>query len=147
MTTKFLSAYDQAVRYLGVKMHSRADLETKLLRKGHDSTEVRQVLSQLEEEGFIDDAKYAEIFLKNLMTYKTFGYYGIRNKLLQKKINKSLVDSLLRKELSLHKEGEIARRFVQKPNQMGRSKKSLALALRQKGFRTEIIVQILNSNI
>ncbi|OGE84807.1 MAG: hypothetical protein A3J48_01165 [Candidatus Doudnabacteria bacterium RIFCSPHIGHO2_02_FULL_46_11] len=141
MKQKQLSAYDQAVKYLGVKMYARADLAYKLSAKGYKPTEIEETLLILEQDGFINDQKYAEIYLRNLMDYRSFGYYGIRSKLLQKRLDKNLIDSLLKQNLNERQEAEIALRFSKKPANSGRTKESIIQSLRQRGFRTTAILR------
>src|SRR3990167_7383475 len=95
-----ISLYDQALKYLNIKLYSYAELKERLIRKGYDSEEVREVLDQLVAEGLINDRLYAETFLRNLISYRGFGYYGIRNKLIQKKLDRGMVDQLLKKSVT-----------------------------------------------
>ena len=135
--------YDQALKYLNIKLYSYAELKERLLRKGYDSEEVREVLDQLVAEGLINDRLYAETFLRNLISYRGFGYYGIRNKLIQKKLDRGLVDQLLKKSVTSSVEEDLALRFLKKPVNAGRSKESLISALKTKGFRTDAIIKVL----
>jgi regulatory protein len=52
------SLYAQAIRYLSIRDHSRAQLRTKLLR-GSASGQVDEVLDRLGAERLLDDARYA----------------------------------------------------------------------------------------
>jgi regulatory protein len=140
-----LSLYDQALKYLNIKMHSRQDLFAKLKRKGFEDAEINGVLNQLEAQGFVNDTLYAETFLRNLIEYRTFGYFGIRAKLMLKRLDKNLIDRLLRTAVSEEVEERIARRFAQKASNASRSKESLAQAMRQRGFRTTAILGIVNN--
>lgn len=54
------SAYDGAIRYLARRSHSRAELERKLRRRGHDEGEVQAALARLADLGYLDDARFAE---------------------------------------------------------------------------------------
>lgn len=143
--TPKLPLYDQAIRYLSLKMHSKEDLAAKLANKGYERSQIDQILGQLEEEGLINDEKYAQIFLQNLIEYRSFGYYGIRNKLVLKRLNKELVDRLLESSLDEEAELAIGRKFLAKSINKKRSQSSLASALRQKGFRTSVIIKLLKS--
>ncbi len=143
MTPKISSAYDEAVKYLNIKMYSRGELESRLLRKKYEPAEVGAALEVLTTEGLLNDHLYAETYLENLISYRTFGYYGIRNKLLQKKLDRNLVDRLLKRRLDLGSEKTIARRFLKKTANTGRARESLIRALRQKGFRTEVLLSVI----
>ena len=143
MTKKRISAYEQALKYLGLKMYSSGDLLFRLTNKGYENSEIEKALVQLEREGFVSDKSYARIYLENLMNYRSFGFYGARVKLLQKRLDKGLVDRVLKDFFSEEAEEEIANRFIKKPSNGRRSRQSLVSALKRKGFRTSVIFKIL----
>ena len=143
MTKKSISAHEAALKYLGLKMYSRLDLKQRLLAKKYDPAEVEGVLNELAEIGLLNDELYAETYLNNLIAYRSFGYYGIRAKLMQKKIDRALVDRILKKRLDIETEQKIARRFLAKSAKAGRPRQALMRALAQKGFRTQVIVTVI----
>jgi len=53
-----------ALRLLGRRMHTRAELERKLLARAAPE-EVRSVLARLEEWGYLDDRAFAEAFVRS----------------------------------------------------------------------------------
>ena len=137
------SAYNQALKYLSSKMYSSEDLRSKLLAKKFEPTEVEEVIAELEKTGLIDDLAYGKTYLRNLISYRSFGYYGIRQKLIQKKLPRDLVDRLLKANLSVDIEETVARRFLEKYTSLRRTKESKVQSLRQKGFRTEVILKVI----
>ena len=138
-------AYEQALKYLNMKGHSRQDLAFKLKRKGFEEAEITATLMQLEQEGLINDTAYAEIYLRNLIEYRSFGYYGIKAKLLQKRLDKSLIEELMNKMLPEEVEEAIASRFIERPVNKTRERKSLMQAMRQKGFRTSVLLKTIGT--
>ena len=56
-----LSIKGRALRYLSQREHSRAELQRKLARHAEDPGEVVRVLDELEQRGFIDHQRVAEI--------------------------------------------------------------------------------------
>ena len=54
-----VSLRDRAIRLLARREYARAELERRLLARGGDRTEVRSVLSELESQGLLSDARYA----------------------------------------------------------------------------------------
>jgi regulatory protein len=53
------SLRDRAIRLLARREYARAELERRLLAHGGEASEVRAVLSELEAEGLLSDARYA----------------------------------------------------------------------------------------
>lgn len=51
---------DVALRYLQTRLHSRAELKRKLMRKEYGETVVEAVLENLNRMGYVDDARFAQ---------------------------------------------------------------------------------------
>lgn len=66
-------AYDQALRYLSLRNHSRLEISEKLARKGYEKDIVEAVLERLARVGLIDDEKLAE---QEYRRYIQEGVYG-----------------------------------------------------------------------
>ncbi len=54
-----MEARQAAISLLARRAHTRRELEQKLIRKGFERPEVRTLLDDLEERGWLDDAKTA----------------------------------------------------------------------------------------
>lgn len=137
-------AYDMAVRYLAMRMHTVGELTEKLKKKRVASDVLIQVLRRLEELDFLNDRRFAEIYVENLKRYKSFGYYGIKNKLISKKIPTDIVGDTLEEFFTLEEEVAVAGKLVEKLARQDRtSYQQLARSLASKGFRTEVISEVL----
>jgi regulatory protein len=137
-------AYNQAIKYLALRFFTVGELQERLFRRGFARTAVLAVLKRLEEMDFLNDRRYAEIFVENLKRYKDFGYFGIKLKLIHKKIPSDVVDKVLSEFLTDEEEFAIAERFVKKLKGRGRdSYEKIARSLVSKGFRTEIIGEVM----
>jgi regulatory protein len=54
-----IGALDAALRLLGRRAHSRAELERKLSRRRHPPDEIDSALARLDELGYLDDSAFA----------------------------------------------------------------------------------------
>lgn len=136
--------YEKAVKLLSIRLHTTGELHQKLRQRGFKNSEILPVLKKLEELKFLDDERFAEIFVDNLKRYKDWGYYGIKAKLLGRKIPSNIAESALQEFFTLEEEEMVARRFIGKLKRQGRGTwEKLARSLQGKGFRTEIIRQVL----
>lgn len=61
----FAEATKRAYAILALRDHSRTELRQKLLRKGHESHIVDRLLVGLDEAGLLDDARFAEQFVRS----------------------------------------------------------------------------------
>lgn len=131
--------YEKAIKFLSVRLHTTGELYRKLKLRGFKLDEIREVLQKLEEQKFLDDRHFAEIFVDNLKRYKNFGYYGIKAKLLARFIPSDIAEQVLRDYFSADDELVVARRLIGKLKRQGRNEREkLARSLRSKGFRTEV---------
>lgn len=144
-TNTYQKAYEQAIKYLSIKMRSVGEMQEKLKVKKYPPKIIFQVLRELEDLRFLDDERYAQIFVENLKTYKNFGYYGIKQKLMQKKIPTDIVEQVLADFFSEEEELMVAKRFLNKLRRQGRKKyEQIARSFSSKGFRTEVMREILS---
>src|SRR5947208_1412825 len=81
-----LRAYDYAVYLLSLHLRTTGEVKDKLHGKGYNEEVICYVLDQLISQRYLDDQRYAEVYLANLKQYKNFGFYGIKKKLMEKKL-------------------------------------------------------------
>jgi regulatory protein len=155
-------AYDYAVFLLSLKLRTVGEILKKMEDRGYGQLIIDEVIDRLKDQKYLDDAKYAEVFLENLKAYKNFGYYGIKKKFMEKKIPASLIDSTLQAGLTAKDEIKIAQRLLKKEgievkqkkdeeeNQYStfneeatKEKQKLANRLKSRGFRGEVISRLL----
>ncbi len=136
-TTHKISAYDQAIKYISMRSHTAFELKTKLGRKKYQQNEIAEAILTLTQRKYIDDYAFAQLFAQNLIKYKTFGYYGIKNKLRMRGIDDETAKNVLEEELSTEQELKIAEKAINKSGKKEYEK--LAMMLQRKGFRSEAI--------
>ncbi len=150
-----LKVYEKAVKLLSIRLHTTGELYQKLKQRGFKDKDIQSVLRRLEELGFLDDRRFAEIFVDNLKRYKDFGYYGIKAKLLHRKIPSEMAEEALAEFFTLEDEFAVASRYLGKQSARGGSTsggkkreelawEKLARSLQSRGFRSEIIRKTLS---
>lgn len=136
--------YDKAIRLLNIRLHTSGELFKKLKSRGFKPVDIYPVIRQLEEQKFLDDERFAEIFVDNLKRYKDFGYYGIKAKLLARQIPSDIIEKALAEFLSVEDEVFVARRLIGKLRRQGRKDwGKLMRSLQSRGFRSEVIREVL----
>jgi regulatory protein len=116
LTENFERAYNYAIYLLSLKLRTEGEIREKLKSKKYESKICDAIILQLYENNYLDDSKYALVYLENLKKYKSFGYYGIKKKLMEKKLPSELIEKVLSEGLSIEEEIKIAKRLI------GRSK-------------------------
>lgn len=139
-------AYAYAVYLLGLKLRTEGEMREKLRIKKFTSEAVEKVIGELLKNRYVDDLRYAEVYMENLKKYKQFGFFGIKKKLMEKKLPLALIESVLIDGLSEAEELKIALRFV-KNKKMGElsyeDKQKLAQKMKNRGFRGSVIAKML----
>lgn len=136
------STYDKAVKLLKIRPHHSEELTKKLLMRGFNREEIDAVIQKLTEEKLIDNDAFAQMYLEELIRNKTFGFYMLKAKLMQRGIASNEAEELLKRNFSVDDELEIA--FKVASREKGTEKIKLAQKLQRKGFRTEVISEIIN---
>lgn len=132
---------EKANSLLKIRPHHSKELEKKLLMRGFASPAVKQTIRQLINEGLVNDEQFAQLYLDSLIRNKSFGFYGLKAKLMQRGINGREAEALLKAKLSLETEKEIALKVIERNKNVEKIK--LAQKLSRKGFRSEVIAQVL----
>jgi regulatory protein len=135
--SEYDKAYNKAIKFLDLRLHTSFELKRKLQQRGFKEEAIDKAIEDLKGVGFLNDLQFAEVFLDNLIRFKSFGYYGLKAKLLQRGIDGNMVEKLLKEKLTLEGEKKIALRFVEKARERDRIK--IAQSLSRKGFRSEVI--------
>jgi regulatory protein len=132
-----MNAYDKAVSLLKIRSHYSGELAKKLILRGFEQAEVSEVINRLLAAGMLNDAEFVQVFLANLIRLKTFGFYGLKAKLMQRGIPSPEAEQLLKEKLSIETEKQIAQRVIDRAGKVDKIK--LMQKLSRKGFRSEII--------
>lgn len=156
-------AYDYAVFLLSLRLRTIGEVLKKMQDRGYTERVIGETIERLKEQKYLDDRRYAEIFLENLKTYRNFGYYGIKKKFLDKKLPAALIDAVLEEGLSLEDEVKIGKRLLKKEGYDVKARRSepgeiqystyadseeqqekhkIAQRLRSRGFRSEAVSKL-----
>lgn len=138
-------ACNYALFLLGIKLRTEGELREKLKMKKYESVIINKVIHRLKENRYINDQNYAEVYLENLKKYKTFGFYGIKKKLMEKRLPSQIIERVLNEGLGEEEEIKIAKRFL-KNRELGiinyEDKQKLAQKLKARGFRSGVVMKL-----
>jgi regulatory protein len=84
-------AYDTAIRLLGLRSHSVAELGRKLSRRGFDADTVTAVLARLADQGHLDDSQFAQGVVEHRSRNR--GSVAIAAELASKGVDRRLVQT------------------------------------------------------
>lgn len=91
-------AYQRALRYLGMRPRSSAEIATYLKRKEYDESVVEVVVRRLHERGYLDDEAFARFWVENRNRFRPRGAQALRYELRQKGVERETIDATLEEQ-------------------------------------------------
>ncbi|MEZ4179954.1 MAG: RecX family transcriptional regulator [Candidatus Doudnabacteria bacterium] len=107
-------AYNYALFVLNISMRTQGEMREKMQKRGYLPEVIDHVLVKLKEDRYIDDDKYAEIFIRNMKDFKYWGKFMMKQKMMLKKLPTDLIEESLSEQVSLEDEIAIAKKYVEK---------------------------------
>jgi regulatory protein len=86
-----LSAYQQAVFFLGFRPRSQAEVAEHLRGKEHPPEIIEAVTERLAREGHLDDASFAQFWVENREQFRPRSARALRHELQQKGVARDLI--------------------------------------------------------
>jgi regulatory protein len=139
-------ALSLAYRYLNSRERTRAEMRTHLQRKGIDARDVERSIQALVEQGYLDDARFAHLFVQDKRELEGWGADRIRQVLRTRGVDAEVVVEALA-EHEKDSEGEVERalgvlrrRFPSPPRERRERDRALGVLLRQ-GYDSELALE------
>ena len=142
----FDKAYNQALSRLNRRAMSSHQLNTKLRELEHDEDTRQRVIDRLIELGLIDDEAYGRALIREIQNRKAAGPHLLRSKLMQKGLDRNLIDRLIEETEPDHDDAvnqalELARRKLRSLRQVDTNtqKRRVWGLLARRGFNSDVI--------
>ncbi|MCZ7604445.1 MAG: recombination regulator RecX [Melioribacteraceae bacterium] len=150
-TEKEFNLKNSALLLLSRRLHSSFELQTKLMKKGHTKEEIKPILDDFKNKGYLSDKEFAERFIEEGLKKKK-GLMKIKADLFSKGVSRNIIDELIQnyegdsnllpnaKALAIKKLDSLKRKKLE-PFQ---KKQKLYSYLSGKGYSSDIIRQIVD---
>jgi len=132
-----------ALKLLGLRNHSIAELERKLLSKNCPENGTAEVLEKLKERGVLDDRAFSEEFIRGRLKRRPAGSMKLKAELRKKGVADDVIDEVIKSYdgmqgavLAAEKKMTALLRFTPSVR-----KKKLEIFLRNRGFGWQEIQQ------
>ena len=142
------SIHNQIYRWLARRDHSILEVFEKCLQKGYPENEIHSALEVFQKKGFLDDKRFAELFVADKFNIYNWGPLKIHKELAQKGVKKQYINDALEKiipESSLDKAlvsaVKKARRQLMRTEAGLKRKKRLVDFLVRKGFPWHLVME------
>lgn len=144
-----------AFGYLSRRERTVAQTRRYLLAKSVERNAVEDVIEELAGQGYLDDARYARVFAQDKRELEQWGSDRIRRVLLERGIDRDLVDETLARDQHADGNGDggggelaravalLRRRFPAPPRDRRERERALGVLLR-KGYDPELALDALS---
>jgi regulatory protein len=135
-----------AYRYLNCRERTVAEMRRHLVARGCREDEAEAAVEQLLEQGYLDDARYAQMFADDKRELEHWGSERIERALLQRGVDREVVDQVLSQDQD---DGDLARalsllerRIPRPPRDRRERDRALGILLR-KGYEPDLALDAL----
>ena len=137
---------------LSYRARSKSELLLRL-RKKYRLNDIKDVINELELKGYINDAKFTEMYASSLIKNKLFSRNAVKHKLRTHDISNEIMDPILDNLYSQNDEKKIIKKIIKKRlrsiTKIGKTEiGKLTIYLKRKGFHwNDIKVVLIESNL
>jgi regulatory protein len=147
-------ALDLAYAYINSRDRTVSEVQQRLQRRGVSEELTERAVQTLADQGFLDDARFARLFVADKRTLEQWGSERIRRGLLSRGIDRHLAEEALAVEpapelADEEPESELARaltllrrRFPEPPEDRRERNRALGMLMR-KGYESELALDAL----
>ncbi|AZR72577.1 hypothetical protein BBF96_03755 [Anoxybacter fermentans] len=145
---EFQKAKKQVFRYLRYRERSEKEVRDYLRRKGYRSEVIKAVIERLKELDYLNDRRFAELWVKNRTNSGRRGPILVKKELQEKGIDHNLIEDIISVEYTPGREFDIACELLKKKIKLYQGenfetvKARLWKLLERKGFRYQVIENV-----
>jgi regulatory protein len=92
---RFQRCLNAALRFLGYRPRSEAEIRQRLQRHGYDSEDIEKALARLKEQGLVDDIAFARYWKENRETFSPRSQRMTKMELRRKGLNNDIIEQVI----------------------------------------------------
>lgn len=143
--TQIAKGRDIAFKYISYKNRTEKEITDKLREKEFNDDIIENILETLREYNYVNDKKYAKDMVKELINFKMYGEYRIKQILREKGIDREIIDHLEFDYTAMYNNGiKLLKRKYGKINPDYKEKQKIFGFLQRKGYSYEMIKECFN---
>ena len=142
--------FDDAMRFIQRRMHSRSELRTKMVRKEHTPEIIDGVLDDLERMGYVNDAKFAAASTEMSAKIRHHGRRRAAIELMKKGVTGESARKALESTYDTHDSLSVARELARKKAKSllklepHVARRRLAGMLMRRGFEYDVVRPVID---
>lgn len=91
-----ITVLQKSVDLLSRREHSTQELRLKLKKRDYDQTVIEQVISQLRHKGYLDDARFAAMWIRSRLRKKPESPFALKAGLMNKGVDADTAETAIR---------------------------------------------------
>lgn len=107
-------AFNAAANFLKTRERSKKEIRDKLKVKEYTSNVIESVIDKLERLDIVNDKRFAEVFIRDRMKLKPKGKKVLQIELLQKGVDKNIIEEVFETLLGGEEELDLAKKVYEK---------------------------------
>lgn len=130
---------------LNLRLRTEGEIREKMTNRAYNQEVINKVVEKLYKLGYLDDLRFAQNLIESYKNYKSYGFYMVKKKLMEKKLPNQLIEEVLNENYSVEDEIVVVKRFLEKEkldlkDKLKRNK--VMSKLKYRGFRFDAISKI-----
>lgn len=130
-----------ALRYLKFRLRSAREVQEYLSRRQYEQDEIAETIKKLEEQGLINDERFAGIYISDGLNVHYKGPFRLKMKLLELGVAEETIEEAMNREMKECDLKEIIKRAI--GNARAEDAEKLKRKLFRKGFSIGSIDEVL----
>jgi regulatory protein len=131
--------YVTALRILGYRFNSEAELRRKLLAKRFDRDTIAETLARLRDEKWLDDERFAAAYVRTLVQ-KGIGRLRIRRELTAVGVDDDVAERAVRENAAEGEDERLRAAYEKLARRLGGDRDKIAARLLRQGFEMSAIL-------
>jgi regulatory protein len=136
-----ITVLQKAVDLLSRREHSTQELRLKLKKRDYDQTVIEQVLSTLGHKGYLDDQRFAAMWIRSRLRKKPESQFALKAGLMNKGVDADTAERAIR-EAEIDWQDVLVKAAKKKMDKTADTKKVLAYLVRR-GFSYPEVVKVI----
>lgn len=147
-----MDLYNWASARCAIKEYCRSEIEAKLMSKGATADETAQIVQRLQDEGFIDEHRYAAAFVADKFRFDHWGRTKIRHALRHKGIAEGIANEAIDERIDSDDYQQTLKDFIASKTRQTKTtdaytlKQKVARAAIARGFEPHLVFDILGAD-
>ena len=146
LTPEVKLAIEAAARSLGRCEQCRASLEKKLLQKEFDSETIKTALDYLESKKYLDDERYASVWIRSHCMFKPQGKIRLLQELTGRGVKKPIAEKAILEYFYIKSEESLCEEAFKKIAAKKKDLQKIMNTLAAQGFSYSLIQKTVKNN-